>query len=863
MTEDNDSDTLVSNTNLSHVINLSVDDTFNEKMNINEIIKKIGVNTYGLNSPTLKQQLSELQKQNNPVFLNIMNMLMGYCRIIDYIDCVHDFKSCNIQMEDLIGIRSELSDLGSQLKANLCSSGSNINVTNSHTLQKSLIKYIVSILQQNGVILPIIEDSFFLPKEEIDKYISSKTSNTKFYLESGRIPDVPDNLIQPKTICAIYDGCAHSGVSYVQATNLDYVTKYNQKYTGQVNTNIENYILPFYGNMVHATFKPSTMMLKVEYQPTGEYIEIQLINNVGITVNSVMTSFPLLNNFFTNAERGGGNDEENFKIVGSNIKSNASQLFLATCLKTVCDKIVSTELTPETYVGDILTVDGYVWAGVTYKYLIGDYPILPTIYESVKNGWNVRPGIYDINNEISARIIRLVHLYAIFYGPDSVQNLRPPFNAISIKDGIINSYFNLIKNYYTVAVLCNIIFKNLKVIDNIFDFLSSIKILNNYNEIKNKIDDLKQKLDHFFENPENSNVQNLLQIPLLEDVLKNNGIEVAMNNQQTVIFNDDTLYTFSLTPEESQYMDYFMDKYNTALQYIPITRVIQSGNCNKKLVSMHYQTNDNSEIEHICNDFSNALNISQQASQITTPFKLNFFQAICDGLIEVTINEELLLITFKLNQNMLNSFAKTNKITLIDVKNSFTNSVYDLNDEEDSVYVIDNKNLTITGPLEMEIIWILSVATLKRKFTGTLRTYDLYLKNRNKTINYHGEILFKFMEGIIPDERLSDFVETYTAGILLIDEPTKKYTSYVDLWANAGFSFNFSDILSSYLPQPNPEYLSQLSNSNIVNNVSLPGDIKLGGSKKNLKMQQKRAKINKITKKIYNRRRKTRKIRKI
>jgi hypothetical protein len=152
------------------------------------------------------------------------------------------------------------------------------------------------------------------------------------------------------------------------------------------------------------------MNLIVNIIGTEDFINIRLINNVGITVNSILSSFPNLKRLFQNAERGSGNDEENFEIVGTNLnQGDPKYVFLATCLKTVCDKIVSTELTPTPYIGDIATVDGYVWAGVTYKYIIGDYPILPTIYESVKNGWNIKPGIYDINNEISDRIIRLMH----------------------------------------------------------------------------------------------------------------------------------------------------------------------------------------------------------------------------------------------------------------------------------------------------------------------------------------------------------------------------------------------------------------------------------------------------------------------
>jgi hypothetical protein len=844
MVEDN-SETLIPKSNLSYVINLAVNGTSNEKININSIIKVIPVNTYGLSSPTLKDQLLQPKiKDNN----ELIGELMRCCKIIDYVDCVHDFKSCNLSIERILGING----------INLCSASLNINIDKSHALQEELIKYMVSLLQKNGVIIPILENSFFLPKEQIGQYILSKKVPSKFYLESGRTPDVPEQLIQPKTICAIYDGCAHSGISYAQAMNPTFIAQYKTYYQGQVNVNIEDYEILFYGNLVRAIFKPSTMDLIVQINGTEDFINIRLINNVGITVNSILSSFPNLNNLFQNAERGSGNDEENFIIVATNLKpTDPKYVFLATCLKTVCDKIVSTELTPNSYIGDIATVDGYVWAGVTYKYIIGDYPILPTIYESVKNGWNIKPGIYDINTEISDRIIRLVHLYVIFNG-----GVLPPFfNGFVINPGIINSYVNLFKNYYEVGILSKRILENIKVVDNIFDFLSCIKILFNYGKINEKIQDLKHKLILFNGNP---NVNTLLQIPLLEDVLKNNGIEDAMNNQQTVIYSSDVVYNIVLNPEQQIFIDEFMNTYKNNIgnptSFIPINIneiIDQNGNCNKPAVSNYLKTYNPQEIDVVCDDFNNALIISQRSSQTqsTTPIGFNFFTALRDELINVSIKEELSQITFILNQSLVKGYSKKLGLTVSEVKEWFTNSVYELNDDDDIVYVVNKTNFTITGPLEMEILWILSIAIFTRPLLGSSRMQQAELQKRLQIISNYGKILFSYLKPdyFNDDSYLSNFVTLYIESIKLIGNQGTRNTTYLELWKHNGLPLNLPGF-SSELPDGiiNEEQLqTTLMRVPFIDNRSLPGDIRIEGG--SLKKRSKTRKLAKKTKKTKTR----------
>jgi hypothetical protein len=360
-----------------------------------------------------------------------------------------------------------------------------------------------------------------------------------FYLESGRIPDI--NLIQPKTIYSIYDACQHSGISYNQVAENN-LNEYNNLVNNQiVSSYIEPYTIGLYGNLVNAIFYPSQMFLQIKFQ--DYYLNIKLLNNGGISVNSILNYFQL-NHEFPNAERGRGNDQQTF-VAETNVKDRNYLIFLSTCMKTVCDKIVSTELTPKPYIGNISTTDGYIWAGVTYKYLLGEYPILPTIYESVKNGWNVKPGIYDVSQQISDRIVRLLHLYSIFNMNEELKYLiEYKFKGFQINKLIIESYYNLIFNYYKIILTSQKILNETTTIDNVFNFLSAIKIINEFNIINKTITELKNNLDNYVRNPDN--IELLLKIPLFEDVLKLKTAEEAMNNQQTIVYETDIIYEINL-----------------------------------------------------------------------------------------------------------------------------------------------------------------------------------------------------------------------------------------------------------------------------------------------------------------------------
>ena len=834
-----DEDNLVVNTNLSKIINLSIDDAFNERVSIGEAIKTMPLNTYGLSDASLFDQLNTPSMLSNIELHEFLNMC---CKIIDYADGVHDFRSCNHYIESILGIT------GFPFPVNLCSQGSQfINVDNSHIIQEFFINSMISKLKENGISIPILEDSFFVPTEGIVKYLSSKDSPAMFYIESGRSSSIPEQAIQNKTICAIYDGCAHSGVSYSDVTNASKLESYTALNSGHVNLDISNYKLPFYGGMVVATFQPFSMKLKVEIVTTGHFIEIQLLNNTGITVNSIMTVFPILKQHFPKAERGEGNDDITFQIIDTNVQENSPEyIFLATCLKTVCDKIVSTEITPRPYIKDVVTIDGYVWAGITYKYLTGQYSILPTIYESVKNGWNVKPGIYNMTKEISDRLIRLIHLFVLFYGQES---LPAPYNQYPINQGILLSYKNLIETYYVIGELCALIVKNLTVIDNIFDFLSCYKILANYTKINSKIHELRESVHNFFSagtSDGNIMLNLLLQVPLLEDVLKNSSVDGAMKNQQTLIYTSDIVYSFTLTPEQDEYIKYFLSTYKEASQ--EFTKIIgNNGLCNTQILRRFYPSYGDNQIQDVCSAFVKARDINIEYSQISQPlsYHFDFFTGLVTGLVGVSIDDQLLQITFYLNEKLLKEHAKQNKVLVIDVKRSFTDSVYKLNDDDDAVYVVDTKNFTITGPLEMEILWILSVAIIRRPIQNTRegRLKEAEISQRNSAITYYGKILYNYLKpDIFSDDTQSDaFAQKFSEGIHAINIPELKNATYSTQWSDflPNFDIYASDferkIFSSELPGLNGEEIKSKYDSTVAklsNNVSLPGDEKLGGFNK-------------------------------
>ena len=851
----NDKETLVANSNLSHIINLALNETFNEKLIINSIIKNnYEKNTYGIITPTLAEQITTYNKNNKA---NLTDNLLTYCKIIDYIDCVHDFRSCNKDIETILGI----------VGIDLCSAGSNINIDKSHSLQLYCIANMIKQLQEKGIVIPNLEDSFFLPKDKINEYISTKKGYTKFYLESGRIPDIEEKFIQPKTICAIYDGCAHAGISYADVIHDDGYTKYNNYYNGVVNTSTDNYTIRLYGNLVEAIFNPSSMVLKVSIVKTTNYIQVKLLNNSGITVNSILNSFLILNNIYINAERGGGNDDKNFEVHTNLSDNDPIYLFLATCLKTVCDKIVSTELTPFAFITDIATIDGYVWAGVTYKYIIGEYPILPTIYESVKNGWIVKPGIYDLSDEISNRIIRLMHLYVIFNN----EALPVNFNKFAINPQLKSSYLKLIHNYYKVAISSITIINNITVIDNIFDFLSCIKILFNYAKINENINNLIEKLTSFFNNP--TNVIDLLNIPLLEDVLKNNAIDEAMKNQQTIIYSNDIVYDIVLTPQQQLFINEFMNTYkdniNNPSSFINEQIIDKKNNCNTDLVKRIMGTPVIQEIETVCNDFRTALHISQTSSQTSSKFDFNFFNALKDKLITVSINEKLSQIIFTLNRDVIKGYSSKLGYTISHIKEWFTNSVYTLNDDDDMTYVVNKDNLTITGPIEMEILWILSIVVFSNPFVSkSERMQQAEMNKRIQTISHYGKILFDYLKPdyFTDDTYLEKFKYLYVKAIQLAFIEDGKTTSYISLWREVALPLPESTFgYSNHLQRFNPA--QQLNNPTMVfqfnHNNSLPDGIKIrGGYKKASKMQQKTKKRQKSHKTKMTNLKKTNKLKK-
>jgi hypothetical protein len=121
----NETETLVPLSNISFVINLAINELTDNKL---AILENIGnINTYGISSPTLIQQLN-----NNK--LN-MKPLLDYCKIIDYVDCIHDFRSCNKNIEKILNIDN----------INLCIT-KNINVDKSHEIQSYCINEMINYL---------------------------------------------------------------------------------------------------------------------------------------------------------------------------------------------------------------------------------------------------------------------------------------------------------------------------------------------------------------------------------------------------------------------------------------------------------------------------------------------------------------------------------------------------------------------------------------------------------------------------------------------------------------------------------------------------------------------------------------------
>ena len=191
----------------------------------------------------------------------------------------------------------------------------------------------------------------------------------------------------------------------------------------------------------------------------------------------------------------------------------------------------------------------------------------------------------------------------------------------------------------------------------------------------------------------------------------------------------------------------------------------------------------------------------------------------------------------------------------------FTSSVYALNeDNDDTVYVIDEKSLTITGPLEMEIIWILSIATITKPLIGTSRLQKVEINTRIQIIQYHGKILYNYLKPdyFKDDTFLENFVNLYVESIQSAINQTTKNLTYLDLWRKYGLPLNLGDV-SRELPIHVVKNIRQTKP--LSENTSLPGGIRLGGTIKKRKQYKKRRTIKR--KNNMNKKRITRKDKKI
>jgi hypothetical protein len=226
-------------------------------------------------------------------------------------------------------------------------------------------------------------------------------------------------------------------------------------------------------------------------------------------------------------------------------------------------------------------------------------------------------------------------------------------------------------------------------------------------------------------------------------------------------------------------------------------------------------------------------------------YKFNFYKALQDELIDVNINEQLMTIEFILNKENIKKF-KTNdgsKQNIESFKQLFFDSVLFLNNVEefeDSVYVVDSKNLTVTGPLEVEILWIISMAIMTRKYVTTPRNQEKEYQNRLNKIRYYGKILFNYLKNdyFNDDTYVNIFIQFYEVSILsFIDSKihNKIFEKYINIWNKYNLPISNSEIYNLPLDQNRSniiqEYNNYINTIQLPVNVSLPDGLKLGGKK--------------------------------
>ena len=788
--------------------------------------------------------------------------LMPHIKVVNFIDQLHDFKNYNDEIHNIIFGEIEDKNASEYAKSAIRTT-EKIDVPKSHKVQQTTFDNINKILLTYNIIVPPIEPHRFV----------TRIGSTKLaYQESGRKGDreiddgeddgddmdqaegdMGDVSIQSKTVYAVVDGATHTGVN-----TLDIYNNLNRDIYNIDDTNNRHTLtILLFGDLVQAVINPYdtvgmngipdtsvTMTLTImKGKHINDFVKIRLIGerrkSDGISLNSVLKVFEL-NESFPNAIRGKGDAPATFRIEKvSNRILPVIRNFLGLTAKTTCDQVLFSETdyslpsetqatTSKNLIGSVLTVDGYVHAGIRANYLLGRMSELPDVYEMTKGGWILRPGISNMDKEIKDRFIRAVNL-AVYFGIITIE----PSNQYHSQT-IVDKYVDMWNHYYESVKISQKIVNELTVSDNIFTFWSALLALHQASNVMDKIKKLKADLTTFLNN--HTNVTNLFKIPHFESVLELLALDAAGRNQQSLITTSNPSLKYNLTDTE----DADMIKFDNARIKAMNDGVIMPTNIMRDFCYLGTSVGTSvggydvatyaaKYYEMSAEDFCKMLETVDELSErayIQSPKNFDIYSHLKLGSVISTVDVEANTVTF----------ASLSKVSA--ELEAFYRELKE-GDEEGGgwEYKYNTRSRELVGPLQYEILWILSTATLKREFeTKRIRTIEIETALRMKVVKQYAEYLYDYFVDLglkewfdsfsSPNDDCKNwFIKTYKESIVDGVTSAIKKRTYKDV-------LGISDIPQFELSSI-PEIDNYVQNSmRIASNESLPGKDKMGGKKK-------------------------------
>lgn len=803
---------------------------------------------------TISEQISSLSPAHQ---LELMAELLPHTKVVNFVDQLHDFIKFYDEINNFVfNMNSEYDKAASAYAREAIGLTGKINVLKSHIVQQKAFDRMYETLARHGIIVPPIG-----PPRFVKSIVKSKKPA---YQESGRKGDGGDSdeggdmdeeggdtdgvVIQPKTVYAVVDGATHKGVTTQEI--YTHITASPPVYLIDKTNPRRTLTILLFGDLVQAVINPydgagkqdntdtdTSVTMTLTMIPTGHFIKIRLIGpnrkSQGISVNSVLNVFGLKASF-PDAMRGKGDALATFRIesASSGIASDVVN-FLGLCGKTTCDQVLFSEtdygatgpvLASSGFVNQIdkvLTVDLYVHAGIRANYLLGRISELPAVYEMTKGGWMERPGISNMQDEIKSRFVRALNL-AVYLKVITIDEAGSYYDT-----SIVDNYASMQSNFYTSVKISHKIVKELTIADNIFTFMTSLLAMYQANATIARIGSLITELSRYLGKP--TDVSALFKIPFFESILTLPALDAALRNQQTLITTSNKSIQFKLTQAEEEDMTAYEDRRIKAVtKGVIIPTNIMRDVCKERTRIPGYDL-DTYASEYYGTDLEGFCSMLMTIDALSAKAFKNV-----DGAFDIFGHLRLGTVTSTVN-------VETNTVILESLSGNVSSQLetyyggLNEGDEEGEGTLYKYKSGQLVGPLQYEVLWILSAAILKAPFKST-RGRSISKENdaRKIIVMQHAKYLYGYFDAIGLGECLSVlgidrgeawFVDAYYSSILAgINQYQYSYRDFLHI-----------PTIQFPLQPTIPDIDKEVEDMRMIHNESLPGKNRMGGKKRNNK----------------------------